>query len=867
MCVRDLGQELLFLHSRNQTDAEVACLSGAVTPIEADDVHPSAGGSAHHIGSNAQKLVTSLGGIPPGREDHARFGRRGPRRQIVYVDRYWQVFCVSTHHFCLFLQIGCGVPDLASGIDIGLQHCVVLFLPIVFANIGPVQCQGIGPGEDAPGPLSPSAHIDVPHLRSQVGHGLLSAKAMIGGPSAATCPRSLDELPWLALMARLRDQSFGEVGTIEELSHAELLVHGYHLLIALGVFVRPRIMGRTLFPCRSGVFHLKHLRRTLGELLPLLPPNARRFLLVFAILSAVLSLVDAGALGVFALVLNQVMTNGDGGMRLPLLGPITLSAALIILVSAAGVMILKSLLNIWLQWISTRKFADYELEIGTVLFQSYIRAPWTERMKRSSPELVRMIDVGIANTVSGVLIPAVTLPSQALTFASVLAILIVSSWQTALVTVIYLGLIAAFLYLWLSKKSYEAGRVNRDAAMRMSTLVAEMLAALKEITLRDKADEVGAVVLHSRERAARSRSNIRFMATVPKFVIDMALIGGFLLIGTVSYFIAGAGATGLTAAVSAVAIFALAGFKMVPALTQVQSQLTLVQSTLPYTETVMKDIRDAAEFRKHAEKLGKTPILGSPKLLELRNVEFTYPGSSSAAVHDINLKLSIGTSVGIVGQSGAGKSTLIDIFLGLLTPSKGTMTLDGVPLNDVLADWRRRVGYVPQEVAIFDGTVAQNVALSWGGDIDEDKVRTALARAQLLDTVEARTGGIKGRVGERGLALSGGQRQRLGIARALYMDPLILVLDEATSALDTTTEAAVAKAISELHGEMTVISVAHRLSTIRNNDKICFMKEGSIITQGSFDSVVRSNPDFAQQAALAGLHSASDIAEPRIVTP
>lgn len=598
---------------------------------------------------------------------------------------------------------------------------------------------------------------------------------------------------------------------------------------------------------------MKQLRRTLSELLPLLPSNAKKFLLLFSVLSAVLALVDAGALGVFALVLNAIMQLKPGvvTMTLPLLHSVPLGVGLVVLVGAASVMILKSLLNIWLQWISTRKFADYELEIGTVLFQSYIRAPWTSRQNRSTAELVRMIDVGIANTISGVLFPAVSLPAQFLTFASVMVILLAASWQTALITVIYLGLIAAFLYLYLAKKSYEAGRINRDSAMRMSTLVSEMLAALKEITLRDKADEVGNVVYASRERAARSRSNIRFMAAVPKFVIDMALIGGFLLIGTVGYLFGG----GIGPAMSSVAIFALAGFKMVPALTQVQSQLTLVQSTLPYTELVMKDIQDAEQFRANAEQLGKRPIQGDPKVLELKGVEFTYPGANGPAVADINLKLPMGSTVGVVGQSGAGKSTLIDIFLGLLIPSQGTMTLDGIPLEDVLGDWRKRVGYVPQEVAIFDGTVAQNVALSWGGEIDDDRVRVALSRAQLLETIEARPDGIHGRVGERGGALSGGQRQRLGIARALYMDPLVLVLDEATSALDTATEAAVARAISELRGEITVISVAHRLSTIRDNDQVCFMKEGSIVTQGTFDEVVLGNADFAQQAALAGLYT------------
>lgn len=595
---------------------------------------------------------------------------------------------------------------------------------------------------------------------------------------------------------------------------------------------------------------MKNLRRTLGQLLPLLPSNARKFLLLFASLSSVLVILDAAALGVFALVLNQIMQSQSAGgtMKLPVLGEISQNTGLIILIASAGVMILKSFLNIWLQWISTRKFADYELEIGTVLFQSYIRAPWISRQNRSTSELVRMIDVGIANTISGVLFPAVVLPAQALTFVSVFVILVAASWQTALITVVYLGIIAAFLYLYLSRKSYEAGRVNRDAAMRMSTLVAEMLAALKEITLRDKANEVGDVVYISREKAARSRSNIRFLATVPKFVIDMALIGGFVLIGTVGFFTGGIGT-----AMSSVAIFALAGFKMVPALTTIQSQVTLVQSTLPYTELVMADIREAADFRANAEKLGKQPITGEPQMLDLRNVEFTYPGAQTPAVTNINLSLPLGTSVGVVGQSGAGKSTLIDIFLGLLVPSSGSMTLDGVPLEDVLADWRKRVGYVPQEVAIFDGTVAQNVALSWGSEVDEERVRTSLARAQLLETIDARPDGIHGRVGERGGSLSGGQRQRLGIARALYMDPLVLVLDEATSALDTATEAAVATAISELQGDVTVISVAHRLSTIRNCDQVFFMSEGTIETRGTFDEVVAANPAFAQQAALAGL--------------
>jgi ABC-type multidrug transport system fused ATPase/permease subunit len=592
---------------------------------------------------------------------------------------------------------------------------------------------------------------------------------------------------------------------------------------------------------------MKELLRVLRELMPLLPANARRFIIVFGIALSLLSLLEAGALGVFALTMTQILGGGD--LNLPVIGTISQEASLWVLVSSAGLMIVKSFISIWMQWISTRKFAQFELEIGTHLFNSYIRSPWTERMKRSTAELVRLIDVGIANTISGVLIPAVTIPSQILSFVAVLGILVVAQPLTALITVIYLGLIAGVLYVWLMKKSYEAGRINRDSAMRMSTLVSEMISALKEITLRDKAQEVSDVVLVSRSRAAHSRSNIRFLGAVPKFVIEMALIGGFLLIGTVSFLIGG-----LENALAAVAIFGIAGFRMIPSITSVQSQLALTQSTLPYTSVVMEDIKRMESYSDREENIGHRSIGSEPRVLTLTGVGFTYPGASTPAVRDVHLDVPLGSSLGIVGQSGAGKSTLIDILLGLLTPSAGSMQLDGVPLDEVLADWRSRVGYVPQDVAIFDGSIAQNVALTWGEDYDSDKVREALRRAQLLDTVEARAGGINGRVGERGLALSGGQRQRLGIARALYVDPLILVLDEATSALDTSTEAAVAGAIRELHGEITVISVAHRLSTIRHSDQVCFMKDGSIVSRGTFDEVVTGNTDFAQQAMLAGLN-------------
>jgi ABC-type multidrug transport system fused ATPase/permease subunit len=328
------------------------------------------------------------------------------------------------------------------------------------------------------------------------------------------------------------------------------------------------------------------------------------------------------------------------------------------------------------------------------------------------------------------------------------------------------------------------------------------------------------------------------------------LIVGFALVGGV-----GLATGGPAGAVSAIGLFAVAGFRLVPSLTRLQAVQSQANSSASFAHQVMRDIQSGEEFlaTKAAERPqrelgpGKTDIV-------LHDVSFSYPNAEQPALSGVNMTIPAGTHVALVGSSGAGKSTLVDILLGLLEPSDGYIEVAGQNMDFVLDDWRKRIGYVPQEVSLFDATVGQNVALTWNpANVDPDKVTAALRRAQLLDTVLGREGGIDALIAERGLALSGGQRQRLGIARALYNEPNVLVMDEATSALDTSTEAAVTKAIRELHGEVTVITVAHRLSTIRDADIVFFMRDGRVVAQGSFDEVVESVPDFAVQAALAGL--------------
>lgn len=592
---------------------------------------------------------------------------------------------------------------------------------------------------------------------------------------------------------------------------------------------------------------MKVIGNAFRQILPLLPGNARRFLWLYVVISSALAVLDIAALALLAISLTAMFQNND--IHIPLVGAVGPDGYVWVIAAVSGLVLSKSVFAVLLQWFATRRFATFELEIGDRLFDAYIRAPWTERLKRNTSHLVRLADVGIANVIAGFLLPIIGLPQLLVTSLSVILVILVAQPVTALVTIAYLGAIAAFLYLWISKKSVEAGRVNRDYSFRIASLMTDMVSALKEITLRNMAGDVATVVHANRIHTSRARANLSFLGAFPKFVLDSALIGGFVLVGAVA-FIGG----GMANAITAIALFGVGGFRLVPSLTGFQGVITQATSNVPNVNAVIDDIHAAEGYLARAERIGHTPIMGTPRNLLLSNVGFTYPGAPEPAINGIDLSLPMGSTLGIVGSSGAGKSTLVDIILGLLVPSSGDILLDEQNLEDVLSEWRGRVGYVPQDVALFTGTVAQNVALAWTEELDEERVELALRRAQLWDTISGRDRTIYSQIGERGMSLSGGQRQRLGIARALYTDPLVLVLDEATSSLDTKTESDVVTAIRELRGEITIISVAHRLSTIRDNDQILFLRDGRSVACGTFTELLRDVPDFAVQASLAGLN-------------
>jgi ATP-binding cassette subfamily C protein len=328
-----------------------------------------------------------------------------------------------------------------------------------------------------------------------------------------------------------------------------------------------------------------------------------------------------------------------------------------------------------------------------------------------------------------------------------------------------------------------------------------------------------------------------------RYLLETALVVGAVLV------VAVAGAAGGEAgALSAVGLVLAGAFRLLPALNRVLFLMNQVQYNGPALDLVEREVEAYATIGRDAPQHADADALRLGRELRVESVRFSYPTRSEPALHVVDLVVRPGESVGIIGPTGSGKSTLLDVILGMLEPDAGRVTVDGVPLEECREGWQRSIGYVPQDVYLVDDTMRANVALGWrGSEIDDEAVRDAVHLAQLDEVVEQLPDGLDTIVGERGVRLSGGQRQRLGLARALYVRPSVLVLDEATSNLDTTTEERIVETLSGLPGGLTTIVVTHRVSTVRDCDRVLYLENGKVRAVGTFDELVERVPEFGER--------------------
>jgi ABC-type multidrug transport system fused ATPase/permease subunit len=422
---------------------------------------------------------------------------------------------------------------------------------------------------------------------------------------------------------------------------------------------------------------------------------------------------------------------------------------------------------------------------------------------------------------------------------------------TAFGTFAVFGIIGFILYRFMHLRANELGIESSQLNILSNQKITEVFSSYRESVVRNRRDYYSREIGKIRFLLAGNSAEMNFMPYVSKYVIETAMILGAVSLAAVQFVLQDA-----TQAVATLAIFLAAGTRIAPAVLRVQQGMVTISGAIGQSAPTLNLI----------DQLGSAPVIeniddsvdvtheGFVSEVNVKEVSLSYPNGSGYAIEKITLDIPVGSSVALVGPSGAGKTTLVDVILGVLSADEGTVSISGLSPLSAISKWPGAIAYVPQDVMISSGTIRQNVSLGYPIEAaKEDLVRSALKVAQLNEFVSNLPNGIDTHVGEQGSKISGGQRQRLGIARAMFTRPHLLVLDEATSSLDGETEASISEAIHELRGSTTVLLIAHRLSTVRNADIVVYLSNGRIIASGTFEQVRAAVPDFDRQASLMGL--------------
>lgn len=556
----------------------------------------------------------------------------------------------------------------------------------------------------------------------------------------------------------------------------------------------------------------------------------------------------AATLPLMLLVTGGSVDTGAAGVLSGILG--TRDTATVIVAMAVVIclaFLVKSLVTVAFRWWLLGHSTAMVAQAGSELFRRYLLSPYQDHRQRRLSEIHRALSTGVPAAFAQIITGFLTLAPDLLTLVAVSAVLFMVSPLAALMAVVFFGAVS-----WMTQRLLRPAhrRIGEEVvASELATWDAVMpgLNGFREARLSGTTQRFVTDYARARTRVAAASRRLSLVSELPKYILETALIVGVALVAVVLFRLLDP-----AQALSVLGVFAVAAVRMVPVLNRALATTASIRSGAAGLDVLVGQIRELAASNEHSiEPRGGQHFFGD---VVLEHVSYAFPGEDRAVLDDVSTRIPAGSTVAFVGGSGAGKSTLLDVVLGLLPPSAGTVLCGSRGIDEDVAQWHAQTGVVPQEVFLMDASLRENIAYGVApGEIDDAAVARAADRADLTGIVERLPEGFATRLGERGVRLSGGQRQRVGIARALYRSPDVLILDEATSALDNLTEDRITRTIDSLRGEMTILVVAHRLSTVKHADRLVYMSEGRIVSEGTFAEVARANSDFAHLVELGKL--------------
>jgi ABC-type multidrug transport system fused ATPase/permease subunit len=541
----------------------------------------------------------------------------------------------------------------------------------------------------------------------------------------------------------------------------------------------------------------------------------------------------------------EAIPGGDPMRRLVLTATVCVAALYVVKNTVAGV---------W-AWVQSRAANESWNALALRLLNGYVSAPWVFHLGRNSAESIHSVNGQTDVAFRMVVAPAVTIVSEVCVVLGIVVVLFATAPAVTLATAAVVVLLFWVALRVTRRASGKWGGREQRAMRGMLQALQQVLGGLKEIRLLGReaffVERFGA----QQAEVVGARHRFGLLLTASRLIIESIFIGGMLLVIALVVMTARTPST----VVPVLGLYAYAGFRIIPSVNRILMHVNSIRYGLPALRHVSADLDRCEAF---ARALPPAPADGRSvtfhHALALAGVSYVYEGSDVATLRDLTLEIRCGESVGIVGPTGAGKSTLLNVVLGLLTPTSGCVTVDGIDISTMLRAWQQAIGFVPQGVYLVDDTLRRNIALGRAdAEIDDARIHEVIRLAQFDAVLRALPAGLDTVVGERGVRLSGGEQQRVAIARALYQEPQLLVFDEATSALDNQTERELTRAIEGLRGTKTMLIVAHRLTTVRQCDRLIFLHHGAIVDIGSFDQLLERNAEFRRLAALPADATAS----------